>query len=376
MRDSEADGDVAGAARQIVLAIRSNRSLAMQTASWANWLVCLHAERVSLGRLRLLLGTANLSSIELDELFSELKSALVMTQHDGTVVVHSQAPTMMLQRRTLFWTAGIESKGAFLKRHRSLPVRQRGFDFTNDGRLPLENDFKELDRWQLARSVPVMKFSEALLNEKYRNTTMEGRVRCFRDVQPERILKLKRFLATTSIVLADLTIDAMIAEYDYSMNYVSIQHIDTIASERATLLTILLQQYRLDHGSFPESLLDLPKQDGPPRLIPTDPWTGAPFFYTATVQKPSLMLGNTVTSPRVTSAQPLLCSAGSSGLSLDSYFAEPSGTDPIDIYSLPPNVVLFLGLADEVDWRFREIATSVTVFPQSVPESPVPVLPR
>ena len=36
------------------------------------------------------------------------------------------------------------------------------------------------------------------------------------------------------------------------------------------------------------------------------------------------------------------------------------------MYKLPPNVVVFLGLSDNVDWRIGQIATSVTAFPVPV----------
>ena len=65
-RHREGNGDITGAVQQIVRAIHVNRSLAMQTSSWTNWLVCLDAERVALGRLRLLLGSADLSTVDLD----------------------------------------------------------------------------------------------------------------------------------------------------------------------------------------------------------------------------------------------------------------------------------------------------------------------
>ena len=367
-RHRENNGDIAGAVQQIVRAILANRSLAMQTSSWTNWLVCLDAERVALGRLRLLLGSADLSTVDLVALLAELKSALVMTQRDGKNVVQWQDPTLMLKRRTLFWSTATFADEAFFDKLRKLPDNQRGFE-SLCGFAEMEAAIRYGNRaFEPARAVYTMWLSEALLVEKHRSMMIDGRVRFPDDAPKERILQLKRFMATSNV--ADLDVDLFVAE-----NNVFIQHVETIASERATLLTIMLQQYRLTHGRFPDSLvslLDLPNGDPSSTRIPTDPWTGGPFLYAATGHKSPLKLQLGLTSPRITPAQPLLFSAGNYGLSLQSYFATPSMSEPTEMYKLPPNVVVFLGLSDNVDWRIGQVATSVTAVPVPVVGAPAP----
>ncbi len=374
-RHREGNGDIAGAVQQIVRAIHVNRSLAMQTSSWTNWLVCLDAERVALGRLRLLLGSADLSSVDLNALLEELKSALVMTQRDGKNVVQLQDPQLMLQRRTLFWSTAIFTDKAFFDKLRKLPDDQRGFESQNALAL-METEIHEHRAFESARAIYTMWLSEALLVAKYRSMTIDGRV-CFAgDAPTQRFFQqLQRFMATSN--LADLNVDLLVAESGHIANNVFIQHVDTIASERATLLTIMLQQYRLVHGTFPDSLvslLDLPNGDPLSTIIQTDPWTGGPFLYAATGHKSPLKLHLGRTSPRTTPAQPLLYSTGGFGLSLQSYVATLSMSEPTEMYKLPPNVIVFLGLSDNVDWRIGQIATSVTVFPVPAADPPEPAI--
>lgn len=272
----------------------------------------------------------------------------------------------MLQRRTLFWSTATFADEAFFDQLRKLPDIQRGFESQyalGDTEVAIRGhrDFEP------RRAIYTMWLSEVLLVGKYRSMTIDGRVHFSGDAPKEKTLQLKRFMATSN--LADLNVDLLVAESDTVANNVCIPHIDTIASERATLLTIMLQQYRLAHGTFPDSLvnlLDLPNGDPSNNRIQTDPWTGAPFFYAATGYKSPLKLHLGPTSPRITPAQPLLYSAGGYGFSLRSYLATPSVSEATEMYKLPPNVVVFLGLSDNVDWRIGQIATSVTVVPVAV----------
>ncbi len=360
-RHRENDGDIAGAVQQIVRAIHVNRSLAMQTSTWMNWLNCLDAERVALGRLRLLLGSADLSTIDLDSLLAELKSALVMTQRDGKNVVQWQDPQLMLHRRTLFWSNAAFSDESFFDRLRKLPDDQRGFE-SRYALSEMEAAIHGKSAFEPARAVYTMWLSEALLVEKYRSMMNNGRVRFSGDPQSKRLLQLKRFMATSE--LADMSIDLFAAESDTVWNDVFRRHIDTIASERATLLTIMLQQYRLAHGEFPGSLvslLELPNGNPSNTIIQRDPWTGGPFLYAATGHSSPLKLQLGLKAPHVTPAQPLLFSTGNFGSNLQSYIATPLINEPTEMYKLPPNVVVFLGLSDEVDWRIGQVATTVTV---------------
>ena len=367
----EASGDTAGAVQQIVRTIRVNRSLAMQTSSWDNWLACLDAERVALGRLRIILGTTDLSAIDLDNLQSELTSALVMSQYNGNPVIQLPEPTMMLQRRSLFYGDACLG-GCLLERIQKLPVIQRGFEVYEQAanlRSLLHNLYGTAST---SRAFFTMKYSEALLVEKYNNMVVEGRVRFLQRSWPERIQQLNRFMATSYV--ADLNVDLQILScHDIDSHYI-VPQIDTIASERATLLTIMLQKYRIAHGKFPESLIDL-QLDGPANnLIQTDPWTGAPFVYAASGHTPLLRLRDKTETPPVTPGQPLLFTPGGSGASVNSYIAPLPASGSMEMYKLPENVILFLGLSDAIDSQYSQVATTVTVtvtpeFKQEIPDA-------
>jgi len=356
-RHREASGDVAGAVQQIVRAIRANRSLAKQTSSWGNWLACLDAERVALGRLRILLGSADLSAIDLDSLQSELTSALVMSHHNGNPVIQFPEPTMMLQRRSLFYGDACLG-GTLLERVQKLPIIQRAFE-VNERAADLRSTLHNLyGTASTSRAFFLMKYSEALLLEKYNNMTVQD-VRFLQRSWPERIQELNRFMATSYV--ADLNVDLEILScHDIESHYI-VPHIDTIASERATLLTIMLQKYRIAHGKFPESLIDLQLDSYADRLILPDPWTGSPFFYAAPNHTPALRLRYDTETPPVTPGQPLLFTPGRSGASVNSYVPPPAENASVEMYKLPANVILFLGLNDAVDWRYSQVATTVKV---------------
>ena len=140
-------------------------------------------------------------------------------------------------------------------------------------------------------------------------------------------------------------------------------HIDTIASERATLLTIMLQQFRLAHKSLPASLLELTDDDPSNTLIYQDPWSGAPFFYTNKTAGHAVRIWGSFNTPDAVVGSALLASTGWPALSFDSMFGQIAHTEPIELYELPPSVVLFVGPFDPVDWRLKQIATSVTTIP-------------
>ena len=281
----------------------------------------------------------------------------------------------MLHRRTLFWSNAAFSDESFFDKLRKLPVDQSGFESLY-ALFEMEAAIHGNPAFEPARAIYTMWLSEALLVEKYRSMTNYGRVRFSGDPQSKRLLQLKRFMATSE--LADMSYDLFAAESDTVANNVFIYHIDTVASERATLLTIMLQQYRLAHGKFPDSLvslLELPNGNPSNTIIQTDPWTGGPFLYTATGHESPLKLQLGLKSPRVTPAQPLLFASGNYGWSLQSYIATPLMSEPTELYKLPPNVIVFLGLSDEVDWRIGQVATTVTVLPQHTVDPSAPATP-
>ena len=355
-RHREANGDIAGAVDQIIRTIRVDRSLAMQTSSWANWLACLAAERVALGRMRILLGTADLSASDLDRLLAELTSVLVMDQRDGNTTIPWQDPRMMLQRRTLFWRDALY-RGPFTKQLQGIPPVQQVFEVEDVSR---RNQYvlRELEGSRAERACYTMMFSESLLVSKYNSMTISGKIGFLAEPKTERIQQLRRFIATSN--MADLHADAFAVgnETDFTMLN---PHIDTIASERATLLTIMLQKYRIAHGKFPESLLDLPDAGAADDFIRTDPWTGAVFFYAAPNHATALRLRNVGDSPAFTPGQPLLFTPGAIPGMLNTYISHPTGNGPFEMLKLPENVILFLGLSDVVDWRYEQIASKVTV---------------
>lgn len=360
-RKRELSGDVNGALRQIGRAIRLNHSLALQTSSWDDWLLCLQAKRAALGRMRLLLGSADLSNIDLDTLYAALKQPNVMLEQSFSDGAEIQNPTAMLQRRSLFWASALLDNESLFERIHRLPKRQQSFELQEKKFLLDEARF-EAEVWGTRmRALQLMRFSQVMLEDKYRKLTTSGRthVPSADQARSTGLQHLQRYLATSTFT--DLDVDQTVLESADASDFFVSKTINTIASERATLLTIMLQKYRIVHGKFPDSLIDLSEIDRTDTLIRTDPWTGTPFLYISPNHAPPLRLEFVTSAPLITFGQPVLHTPGVLQIGLKSYVPLPTANGSIEMYKLPENVILFLGLSDGIDWRYEQIASKVTV---------------
>ncbi len=227
-----------------------------------------------------------------------------------------------------------------------------------------------LSTLQRDRVIAIMIFSETLVINRYQSQSIQGKFEFQKPLRQEQVLQLARFLATSHI--ADLMVDhhALNEElFDVSNS----GHIDTIASERATLLTIRLQQYRIAHSAFPESLLELLDDNRWNSQMLVDPWTGAPFVYTPkAVDEPvRTNFTHTLNKPEigVVGGRILAC-LPPYGTRLDSVFRHTWDNETAVYLQLPPNLILFVGTHDPLDWRLTHIAAPVTAKIQSPEVTP------
>lgn len=358
----EADGDVSGAVRQIVRAIRLCKALEIQTSSWSNWVRCLDAERVALGRLRILLGTADLTTVDLEALFQELKTELVFRQHEGKSFPQFHDIRPMLRRRTLFYAAAVRAGDSFFPRLRMLPIAARGFDALQNAQNAEAFLVQQLGPIGAARAVTALEFSEALLLEKYQTMPLSGRVQYQGTDQTENIALLQRFL--TASMFPELQSDLAALESGYYQNGLYAKDVATVASERATLLTIKLQQYRLANGKFPETLLELLDDNRTNYLLYEEPWSGNPFIYLKQTSGQYAQFRNHGQAT-VSTGSAVLAShdAWISNTRLPMFSLQPEGI--ADVLELPANLVLFIGTPDPIDWRLKQIATSQKLVPKT-----------
>ena len=109
--------------------------------------------------------------------------------------------------------------------------------------------------------------------------------------------------------------------------------------------------------------MDLLEDDRMKSQMNPDPYTGAPFFYTPkVVDKPVREdLPYPLRKPEigVTGAHVLAC-LGPYYSSLDSVCRHTWDDETAVYLQLPPNLILFVGLHDPLDWRLRQIARPVT----------------
>ena len=359
----ESAGDISGSVQQMVRAIRLCRSLAIQTSSWDNWTQCLDAERVALGRLRLLLGTADLASVDLEGLFEVLKSELVYRQHEGKGFPQFHDIRPMLRRRTLFYTAStasVEDLKNFFDALRKLPVAARGFDALYSDKKITAHIGKTLGTTRASRAIEVMKFSEALLLEKYQTMPISGRVQYRGPDQTENIKRLRRFVATLQFPELLTDFGFLAAKHDRGRLYA--MDTGTVASERTTLLTIKLQKYRLEHGAFPETLLELLDDNRMNSLIHEEPWSGTPFIYVKQTSGHYVQL-NISGETAVASGSVILASPDAWSSNVHSPIPSLPHKGITDVYELPANLVLFIGTPDPVDWRLKEFAIPEKLVP-------------
>ena len=99
-----------------------------------------------------------------------------------------------------------------------------------------------------------------------------------------------------------------------------------------------------------------------------NPYSGAPFFYTPrVVDKPvRIDMIRVWHKPEigVTGGRILAC-IGPTYSNHDSVFRHTWDEETAVYLQLPPNLILFVGLGDPLDWRLRQIATPVTPTIQS-----------
>lgn len=353
--DREKRGDVTGAIQQHVKAIRLARALANQTSSWNNWNACVASEQATLDSFRQLLGCADLSGVDLDSSFKELRELLVFSSKTGQWPVLD--PRNMLRRRMFFWTS----------------VANR-----NNGISTIRGDSKDMDTFAGAlstleslneqiigmssatrrRALSTMYLSTGILNTQYSAFSLGGRAglpnhfsRGAANSIAASSEAVQRFAATSAI--GDLSDDPTMFS-DRLDPTVFPTTVNLLAEERATLLTILLQKHRMKHGKFPDSLMDLDEGDAslffPFSILLTDPWTGAPFFYAPKGLSKPVRIGFENETYRIAAGQPLLFSAGRLGSSLFLYLQESTQqTDsPTSIATLPPSLVLLIGISERV----------------------------
>jgi hypothetical protein len=325
--------------------------LAGQTSSWANWLSCLDAERVALSRLRTLLATADLSNVDLLAVYKDLKREVFLNPNSSEVMFPDPRP--MLSRRTWFAQVAVSAvqNPAYFQQISEQQQLHRTFQNINNGPDQFGMELLNLGSAGVSRAAGAMQLSEWLVRRKIENLLIGGRMgfvaetdrqwRAF-GLSVER--ELSRLLATTS--LGDTTIDLSVMQPVDSNNPVMHMLLDTVAAERATLLSLLLHQHRLTHGQFPALLSELRALDDHAfATLITDPWSGSPFLWfpegVPAVAKPdfdSLL-------QRLPNDQPLLMTVGLRVQHLPSQ----GEIEPSEEFVLPKQFIPFLGTQDPFD---------------------------
>ncbi len=356
----EKEGDVGGAIRQHLNAIRLCQSLANQTSSWKNWTACVTSEQAVLNSLRQLLGSADLTGVDLNAVFEELSGLLVYWQ--------AVDPRMMLRRRIVFW-GRVASESNALREIRGESPEQRAFAGDLSAVKELENEIADMSEATRYRALSTMNLSFLVQNTEWSGMNLLGRV-ALSDHDDASVIAsivstsqaVQRFAATSTI--GDLNEDPTMVS-DRLDPRLFPATVNLIAEERATLITVLLHRHRMMHGRFPDSLLELADGDELILMHLTDPWSGTLFFYAPKGLNKPVRLGFENEQYRIAAGQPLLFSAGRFARPLHQYLQDPPRheCEPYSVATLPPNLILFMGLDDRVQRfplhnRVLEIKTS------------------
>ena len=124
--------------------------------------------------------------------------------------------------------------------------------------------------------------------------------------------------------------------------------VDTVAADRATLLSILLHQHRLAHGQFPALLSEMRALDETAfAAMVTDPWSGSQFTWfpqgIPQISRPAFAAS---LSP-FKFDQPILMTVGSPANYQPSTVRTASEVS--DVLDLPNHFVPFLGTQDRFE---------------------------
>ena len=358
--DREKQGDVGGAIRQHLNAIRLCQSLANQTSSWKNWTACVTSEQAALSSLRQLLGSADLTGVDLNAVFEELNGLLVYWQ--------AADPRIMLRRRLVFW-GRVASESNALREIRGESPEQKAFTGDLSAVKELENEIADMSEATRYRAISTMNLSFLVQNTEWSGMNLLGRV-ALSDHDDASVVAsivstsqaVQRFAATSTI--GDLNDDPTMVS-DRLDPRLFPATVNLIAEERATLITVLLHRHRMIHGKFPDSLVELADGDELISMRLTDPWSGTLFFYAPKGLTKPIRIGFENEQYRIATGQPLLFSAGRFARPLHQYLQDPPRHEgePFSVATLPPNLILFVGLDDRVQRfplhnRVLEIKTS------------------
>ncbi|MFO1002862.1 MAG: hypothetical protein U0936_21230 [Planctomycetaceae bacterium] len=343
--DREKQGDIGGAIRQHLNAIRLCQSLANQTSSWKNWTACVTSEQAALSSLRQLLGSADLTGVDLNAVFEELNGLLVYWQ--------AADPRIMLRRRLVFW-GRVASESNALRDIRGESPEQKAFAGELSAVKELEDEIAEMSEATRYRALSTMNLSFLVQNTEWSGVNLLGRV-ALSDHNDASIVAsivsasqaVQRFAATSTI--GDLKEDPTMVS-DRLDPRLFPATVNLIAEERATLITVLLHRHRMMHGRFSDSLLELADGDELISMRLTDPWSGTMFFYAPKGLTKPVRLGFENEQYRIAAGQPLLFSAGRFARPLNQYLQDSPRQDgePYSVATLPPNLILFVGLDDRV----------------------------
>jgi hypothetical protein len=326
--DREKQGDVGGAIRQHISAIRLCRSLANQTSSWNNWNACVTSEKAALSSLRQVLGSADLTGVNLDVAFEELNQLMGVSKSTG--YSHPLDPRIMLRRRLVFWGRVASERNA-LSEIRGNSPEQKAFAGELSATQDLENEIADMSEASRYRALSTMNLSLLVQNTEWAGMNLLGRV-ALSDHDDASVVAsivstsqaVQRFAATSTI--GDLNQDPTMFS-DRLNPRLFPATVDLMAEERATSVTILLQRHRMIHGKFPDSLVELAYGDEIISMQLTDPWSGTPFFYASKGLPKPIRLGFENEQYRIAAGQPLLFSTGRFARPLHQYFQDSQRLD-------------------------------------------------
>lgn len=350
--EQEKQGDVSGAVRQHISAIRLCRSLANQTSSWKNWNACVASERAALSSLRQLVGSADLTGVNLDVAFDDLNGLVGVSKSIG--YSHPLDPRIMLRRRLVFWSC-VASESNALSEIRGDSPEQKAFAGELSALKELQNENADMSEATRYRAISTMNLSFLVQNTELSGMNRIGRAGLTDHYYDASVVAsivsasqaVQRFAATSTI--GDLNDDPTMLS-DRLDPRLFPATVNLMAEERATLITVLLHRHRLIHGKFPDSLMELTDGTDTISTLLTDPWSGTPFFYVPKGLTMPIRLGFENEEYRIAAGQPLLFSAGRFGRPLHQYLQDSPRQEgePYSVATLPPNLILFVGLDDRV----------------------------
>ncbi|MEZ5943519.1 MAG: ABC transporter permease [Planctomycetaceae bacterium] len=274
--------DTEAARETFLLALRLERYLSHQATDWTGWMLTVWSEERALTGLQRWAAHPAVTAEQLRE---------AQKQVDGIVGDLGPLPTKMLYCRYVLLDQFYQGGGPL-------------WDYLTVEETMAESGFEAVLRSPLSWSERNRcRRLVAFLTLESLNAGLKTNVPPT-PTQMQKAIQLQRWISTSYLLAPTTVQDPVLQQMVSGESWTMTSYHDAVACERATQLILLLQAHRRDHGSLPDTILDLQEM---PNLYAVDPWSDSYFGYAPKGFKTEMHMEYYTNAPP---EQPLLWTVG------------------------------------------------------------------